>query len=274
MGFIRGGLLVTVSVLLFLVLLIGNVFLVVSNSLEYENVKTELVDVAEEMIKGQESVVSLIDDSYPAMVLYCNENSEFVLNVDEIDSVFVFPCEVVGNSSEAVIDYGINNFVDIVYYKEYDCDFMDCFGESEYPFFLVSEKSYDYWNGKFYLSLVISIILMVLILFLVEKKSNMFLITGSLIILSSLIFAKIDWAFSFFNNNYIFSFLNIFLKNSFSVFLKMFILGLIFLVIGIVMKFFGVGFKISKFFEKFQRNKKEISNSKKGAIVVAEDLNK
>ena len=58
MGVIRGGLLVIVSVLLFVSLLAGNLFLTMSWSLDYDNVKTELVSVVKELVEeegGKES---------------------------------------------------------------------------------------------------------------------------------------------------------------------------------------------------------------------------
>lgn len=266
MGVIRGGLLVIVSVLLFLGLLAGSIFLTLSWSLDYENVKTELVSVVKEIVE-EEGGLETVEQEFEFIESYCENESEYVFK--ERNYTFVIPCEVVGEGQEAVVDYSVSSLVEQIYYEEYECGFWDCFKEQ--PFFLVSAKAKDYWNSKFYLALIASIILIILSFFLVEKKTNLPFILGGLLILSALLFVKLDLLFSFFGEDFSKLF-SVFFSQSYSVFLKVLILGVIFLVVGIVLKFFKIGFKISNLFSKKDKKvseedvkdivKKEVGKSK------------
>ncbi|MBA7707240.1 hypothetical protein ES703_116109 [subsurface metagenome] len=165
MGAIRGVLLVFVSVLLFLVLLVGNTFLTLSLSLNYNNVKPELVStigifvgdgmsfIIEETVgKKVESIEDDLSDeinkNLEIMEEYCQNNSDYVFSYE--GNTFVIPCSVVSQGSEAIIEEGITNIVDDFYYAEYNCGFWDCFEKTGSPFFLISQKAKNYWNSKFY----------------------------------------------------------------------------------------------------------------------------
>jgi hypothetical protein len=261
MGFIRGVLLVIASVLLFLSFLVGNVFLTLSLSLDYDNVHPELVSVVRDMAEDKLNLEQEIEEKFESMELYCENDSEFVFSY-EPGQVFVIPCDIVSQGSDAVIEYGINSFVEEIYYKDYDCDFWDCLGETEIPFFLVSEKARDYWNNKFCFLLIVSVILIALMFFLVEQKSHLFFVVGSLLAISALPFMKINWALSFLDAPFL-QFFTIFFVKAYIVFLISFSLGILLLVIGLVLKLFEVGFKISGFFERFKKRTSEKKSSEK-----------
>jgi len=264
MGFIKGGLLVIVSVLFFISLLLMNSLLVVSLSLDYDNIKTELVPVVKDTLKENINVSSIIEfEKYPLMQQYCenlSETGEYVFNIEGY--TFVVQCSSLSNGAEAVVDSAIDNFVYEQYYKEYDCKFMDCFKEEKIPIFLVSEHSQNYFYGKFYYLLLSSLVLLALMFLLIEKKTNLPLIAGPLIILSSLLFAKLEslllWiieklASSPINVGDSFKFLNLIFVQSSKVFLIMLIIGIVVLAFGIILKFFAIGFKINEFFLKFSK---------------------
>ena len=119
MGIIRGGLLVIVSVLLFVVFLAGNVLWTLDRSLDYETIKPELVSTVKEVIDEQIDTDKMMNETYDAMEAYCIEgnNSEYVFS--EGGYTFEIPCEVVsGQGPDAVVDYAIGSFVEEVYSGE------------------------------------------------------------------------------------------------------------------------------------------------------------
>ncbi len=249
MGLIRGGLLVISLVLLFISLLLGNLFLTLSWSLNYDNVKVELASVSNEIIQKEMSVRETIVNNFKIIESYCQNNSDYVFAQEGY--IFDLPCSVVLQGQDAVISHVTDTFVEEIYYKEYDCDFWDCFKKTEQPFFLVSEKAKDYWYSKFYLALMSSVVLIVLSFFLIEKRTNLPLIVGSLLIISALPFLKINWLLSLFGDIF-YGLLSIFFSQAHSVFLYSLILGIFVILIGLVFKLFKVGFKISKLFSKKQ----------------------
>lgn len=289
MGAIRGVLLVIVSILLFLLFLAGNTFLTLSLSLDYDNVKPELVStmgafvedgmsfiieeaVGEKVESIEAGLSDEINKNLEIMEEYCQNNSDYVFSYGE--NTLVIPCSVVSQGSEAIIEEGITNIVDDFYYAEYNCGFWDCFEKTGSPFFLISEKAKDYWNSKFYLVLIASFVLIVLIFFLVEKKSNLFVVAGSLLIISALPFMKLNSFVGSLLNPFLSasgipsdmssSFLNIFsifFTKAYNVFLISVISGIVILSIGILLKLFGVGFTISNLFSRFQ--KKDVKKDKK-----------
>ena len=276
MGIIRGGLLVVVSVLLLLSFLVGNVFLTLSLSLDYDNVKSELVPIVKELVEDEMDLGQVIEEHYPFMEEYCENNTEYVFN--EQGYTMVIPCDVVLQGHDAVVIYSIDALVEEIYYKDYDCSFWDCLKETEQPFFLVSQKAHDYWLGKFYILLVFSIILIALIFFLVEQKTNLSILVGILLAISALPFMKLNWILSFISEESFLQFFTVFFAKSYVVFLISFILGLIIIALGVVLKFFVVGFKISDFFSKFSKkssNKKDNTISKKEVKeIMKEEISK
>jgi len=251
MGIIRGGLLVVISVLLFISFLAGNLFLTMDKSLEYDNVKAEILPVVRDIADEEMDITNVIEDNMETMEDYCLNNSDYVF--EESDYTFEVSCESVSKGSEAVVDEGTENLLEDIYYNDYDCGFISCFEEMEYPFFLVSEKFKNKFNNWFYVSLLISLALIVLVFILVESKSNFFIISGSLLIISALPFMKINWFLSS-KDNIISNFLIVFFSNSYSIFLSGLILGIVLLILGVISKFFGIGFKIHEFFSKFKKS--------------------
>ncbi len=118
MGFIRGGLVVIVSVLLFLSFLAGSLFLTMDLSLDYDTIRPELVSVVKDIYGYSADMNQAIEDRLPSMQTYCENNSEFVFS--EQGYTFAIPCNIVMQGSEAVSEEGVNSLVKDVYYKEYN----------------------------------------------------------------------------------------------------------------------------------------------------------
>lgn len=252
MGLIKRGLLVVVGVLLLLTFFATGVFYTISSSLEYDVVKPELKNVVQEVL-NERGFVKEINENLDIINLYCENNSEYVFSMENFEEDLVIPCSVVAGGLNTVVDYGVTDFVDNVYYGEYNCNFLDCISKGE-PYALVSQKSKDYFNSKFYLALIISLIFLCLMFFLVENKSNFFILSGLILIVSSLPLMKLKEVFGFFTEKIFLSVLTVYFTSAYLVFLKFIIFGLIFLSIGIILKFFGAGFKIADFFSKFRKN--------------------
>ncbi len=271
MGAIRGILLVFVCVFLFISLLLLNIFLTLSMSLDYKNVQAELGVVLNNILEGQ-NVTTIVEKNFYLMEFYCQSNpeSEYSLSYDGSGYDFEISCFVISQGSDAVVDYIVNDFVDEFYYKDYDCEFLDCMEKTGSPLFLVSEKAKNYWNSKFYFALLVSLGLIGFLFFLAEKKSNIFIIAGSLLMVVSLPFMKLDWALSLISGESLLGLLNVFLSESYTIFVISLVLGILLLGVGILFKIFKVGFKISDICSKFSKKGKKVSEEKNKQIVKKE----
>ncbi len=245
MGFIRGSLLIIISVLLFIILLLAGIFLTLSWSLKYENVQEELVSVAKELTDNKFDLIEEgfdlteeMDEAQRFMEEHCQNETSYVFSGGGY--TFVVPCDILEDIPEtpgALIEQGIETIVEEVYYGEYDCGFLDCFGKTELPLFLVSEKAKNYWQEKFYFTLIAFAVLVVLIFFLVEHKQNTPIVVGPILMLSSLPLLKLEKVIGGLVGDIGTSFVSIFIGKSGSVFLIMFILGLVVLGTGIALRF-------------------------------------
>ena len=271
MGIIRGGLLVVASVLLFTCFLVGGSLLVVSNSLEYENIQKELVPVVTEVIEEQIDISSVIDEKFPIMQEYCQNNSEYVFDAE--GQTFDVSCDSIEQGTDTIIQEVIEETVEEFYYTNYDCTFLNCFKENkEMPYFLVSEQTQNYFEGKFYFVLILSLIFVGIMFFLVETKTNLPILVGSLLVVSSLPFMKLDSIVGNFADKSLLQFFTFLFTQSYSVFIISLILGILLIALGIFLKFFGWGFKISELINKFRgksgSNQKEKTSQKPKKIDV------
>jgi hypothetical protein len=232
MGFIRGGLLTIVVVLLFLSLLAASMLLTLSLSLKYENIKPELTSVIRDSI--EEGIKEKgVEGDFVLMQEYCENNSVYPLT--EEDYSLEVPCETVDQGLDSVVEYLANALVDKAYYDDYDCDFWDCFELDEVPFFLISEKAKQYWSSKFYFALFASIVFASLTLLLVERKTTFPILLGTLMIVSALPLLKVDWLFILFGD-FASGMISVLFSQAMSVFWIMAIVGGVLVVLGIILK--------------------------------------
>ncbi|MGD9276833.1 MAG: hypothetical protein PVJ67_06705 [Candidatus Pacearchaeota archaeon] len=269
MGFIRGGLFVILSVLFFVSLLVANSLYTISSSLEYENLKGELVPVVKSTIEDQINLEEAINAALPLIELYCENNSDYVFNEGGV--TFAISCETVKSNPDLIVEDAIDNFVEETYYKDYNCKFLDCFKENDgMPFFLISENTKNYFQNKFYFMLPVLLVLLVGMFFLIEGKTNLPIVVGAEFIIASLPFLKMESFIGLFADKTILQFFSFLFTQSYHIFIISFILGIIILASGIVMKFFVVGFSIHNFFEKFKKKdgvvKKEVKTDIKKEI--------
>jgi hypothetical protein len=266
MGMIRGFFVVIVAVLLFFSLFAVNLFGILSSSLTYEKVQEKAEIVLEDILVDL-NVTSIIEQRYPVIVSFCQNNSEVVINSEYIFSdegiVFDIPCESALQGVDAVIDEGIKSVVHKIYYGNYSENATDYLNTpQDAPLFLISEKAHNVSSNIFYYSILASLILIGLLFLLTERKSNTFLLPGIFMVLSSLLFFKIKDVLSLFSDGIIFKFLGIFFSTSFPVSIRILILGILFILVAVFFKVFRIGFWISSLVEKF-KNKKPVQMQKK-----------
>ena len=234
MGFIRGGALFFAGVLLLISLLVGNTLLVLSTSLEYNNVREKLTPVIEEIVYGSINT-SQIEDSFNLMKTSCQQgNNQLTLGEDY---QFVISCEEINTlSAKEVLDQQIKKFMDDNYYKEYKCSFLKCFGENKMPFFLISKMSKDYIKSKYYYVLAFSILFAALTFLFIENKKNFPIIVGILLILSSLPFMKLNAFSSAVSGDYPSQIFSLFFEQARVIFWWMLIIGIVLVGIGIFLR--------------------------------------
>jgi len=273
MGVLRGFGLIIVSILLFLSLLSAGIFATLNYSLTYENVQPKIYTIANSIITEQIGTEKIVNQLTPFLEIYCQNNTEIVQNFEGY--TFVYPCTVIEQGYDSIINYTINYLIQDFYYKEYNCTFSECFQETSVPIFLVSEHAKDYWKSLFNKSIIAILILIALTILLIEKKTNTPILTGSLFVASSLIISQlknigtaiaklilspISAALSNESSKEIISqIVGIFFAESSKVFLWMFIAGIILIAIGIILKLTTLGIKIKNWIEKI-KSKKKIEN--------------
>ncbi|MDO8623694.1 MAG: hypothetical protein Q7R52_05605 [archaeon] len=247
-NFIKKSLLVILCIILLISFIAMNAFFVLSSSLEYKNIQSAVKPLLKEVIYGVDSTET--EKTFEKMKLYCNQNNtDYVIS--EEGRVISIPCqEILTGTPDTIVNLQIDKFIQSNYYKKYECNFWQCFKSEKTPFFLVSETSKNYFLGKFYLALIISLILIALIFFLVEFKRNALTITGILLIISSLPFAKLSTFAYLFTNKDIINILSMIFAQAYEIFM-------IALVLGIVLTGIGIGLTIWDSRKTSSKNKKQ-----------------
>lgn len=286
MGVLRGFGLVIVSILLFLSLLSAGIFATLNYSLTYENVQPKIYTIADSIITEQIGTEKIVNQLTPFLEIYCQNNTEIVQNFEGY--TFVYPCTVIEQGYDSIINYTINYLIQDFYYKDYNCTFVECFKETNVPLFLVSEHAKNYWKSLFNKSIIAILILIALTILLIEKKTNTPILTGSLFVASSLIISQlknigtaiaklilspISAALSNESSKEIISqIVGIFFAESSKVFLWMFIAGIILIAIGIILKLTTLGIKIKNWIEKI-KSKKKIENLEQNQKNIQKKVN-
>lgn len=291
MGLIKSGLFIIVAVLFLISLIIGNLFLTFSFSLEYNTLQNSISSVAENLItknnlqneeyfnnfkeyckehsefsydvngkemnipcktilEGKTNTSNYINENseidslnnYEYLEGYCKKDQSFVFEHENSGLVFNLSCNKALDNSSAFLNEIIKDTMKDIYYRNYNCEFAafnlfyDCVKKYNPPFFLVSEQMKDYWYGKFYTMLFISLVLFALMFLFAEKKSNWLIISGIIIFVSSLPFFKPE-LFLFFSASEYAEFVQAFLIRAKSV-------AFIFLISGLIIFLLGIGFRV------------------------------
>jgi len=275
MGFIKGGLLVIISVFLFIILFLGNVFFVLSLSLDYENVQEELGPVLQNLTEnklnitvGDFNLTEEMGEAFEFMREHCQNETAYVFARGGY--TFVLPCDLleeIDEDPQSLINQGMENIVEQIYYDDYDCEFWNCFQKTGLPLFLISEKAKNYWQDKFYFTLIAFAVMVILIFFLVEHKQNTLIIVGSILLLSSLPLLKLEKIIGSIIGNSYFAFIGVFFNKIDTVFWIVFFSGLIIIGAGIALRFLHRDFIKKKFSKKDVQKLIKKSDEKKNTEV-------
>ncbi len=253
MGVIRGIFVVILSSLLFLSLFSTVLFLNLSSALDYESLEKNSVSFVKEIVKNNTNFDEAISENLQFMEIYCNQSKNDSYSFSLLNYSLNVPCKE-NLSVDYILEEGIMDLEKEIYFKEYECGFIDCFEKEDLPFFLVSQKTYSLLNRYFYLSLLISLAIVLGLFFVLEKKSNLFILSGVLLIIPSLMFNYLSKIHSFFKEPIISQIIKILFINSSSISLKFIIFSITLIVLGIIFKIFKIGFLISNLFNKFKRD--------------------
>ncbi len=249
MGFIRGLLVVFISIVLILSVLASSIFFTISSSLDYKNVQGPEINALQPII-AQLNLVEIINSKSSYIVEYCKTNSDFVYNYQNY--TLHFPCQDANNTS-LILNDTINNFVSDSYHQHFDCGYWDCFEKYSPEAFLISEKSHDYWSNLFYIALAAAVVSGVALIFLFKKKYDLLFLLGVALILSAFLISGIGKLITSLANQLLSSFSSIFFSQINSVFWKLIIAGGILIIAGLVVELFRVGFKIYDMFSRFRK---------------------
>lgn len=237
MGFLRSFGVVILSILLTSCIIVAGIFFMISMSLNEGNVKDGLKGIFQQTLADEERL-DVTTEGYQQMLLYCGNNSEFLIS--EGDFSANVSCEAIKRGPDAVVDEYVDNSIEEIYYAEYDCNSIgDCVEMSSeknqgFPTYLVSKQFRDYCMGKFYLALLLIIVFLVLIFLLVEDKKKFFTIVGPLMIMASIPFFLVEKIAKIIVGEEIMSMAGLFLSKSMFVFMSILFFGIALLIVGIV----------------------------------------
>lgn len=260
MGAIKGIFVVLFSILLFLSLCSTIFFLNLSDALEYKSLQKNSVNFIKDIIKEKTDFDNILSENLQFMQVYCFQktNSSYSFNLGNY--TLDVPCKE-NLTVDYILEEGIKNLEEDIYFNEYNCSFIDCFKENELPLFLVSYKTYSFLYKYFYLSLILSFLLALGLFFLLEKKSNLLLLLGVLLIIPSFLSASLRKIPSFFHEPLISQVLNVLLSNSYFLSIKLIVFSVMLIVFWVIFKIFKLGILFSNFISKNKKAGKEETSS-------------
>lgn len=240
MGFVRGGLVFIVTSILLTSLLLGSVFLTLSLSLKYNNFQDEIVSSLTETSSFNINITEEVEADFEEFEDRCQNDTEIDLSQEGYE--IKIPCEVVDQGPEAVIEEGISDIVENSINEAYP----ENSGIGEFvKDFLFSDDASNSWKKFYYISLLISIILIVLMFFLIENKFNLPLSIGPLLIVSALPLIILNFSLPYLENSLL-SPITVLFSEAYTVFLIYIIAGVILVVLGIGFKVLKLGYNVSK----------------------------
>jgi len=269
MGVIRGLFLSGVCVLFVIILFIAGMFGVLGSSLKYDNVKEKSSEIIKKnFINENNSLV--IKQKNKILNNNCINSTDYTYYDRDLNQTFTIPCDIIKQKNSNIINYQIDLFIKKIYYEKYECKFWKCFKEEKKPFFLISEHAQKYWNSLFKLFLTISLFFAILIFLLLEGKINFPFLIGILILISSFgvyfmagfgdilfrwILSLAGLALDNLAGLDINLIIGLFFSEYKTIFLKGFVLCMIFVSIGIILKVSKIGLDIGGLFSKEESKK-------------------
>ncbi len=257
MGFIRGIFVTFFSIILFIALIFMNLTLIISLSLEHDTLQPALKSSVDTILSNRLSDGNIFsEEELREMDHYCSMDSEYIFSYENYS--FPIPCQIIEEGENSTLNYMTNHFIEVIYYEEYNCEFWQCVKSSSIPFVLISKKARDYWNENFMILLGLSLLIFALTFLISSDRPGRFIVGGVLIVFSALPFRSLDWVLIFVPDNFS-SIVSVFFTKAHSVFMTMLIIGILFIVFGILCKIFGWKMK----FHKDEEVKENVQKKKK-----------
>ncbi|MGA2130496.1 MAG: hypothetical protein ABSG05_02700 [Candidatus Pacearchaeota archaeon] len=209
MGFLRVLAIVLLSILLFVSLIASNTLFVLGTSLKYDNVKAGLYPLVQDLSGTSTGANNILPSAVTQNVnitqyaqsatdqakAFCQANPGYVYNYSSGGYSISIPCSSVNfsssNSAQQIINQSLDSIVSAFYYKQYNCSFTQCFSTVNPPTFLVSEMSQQYFMGKFYLAVIVTLLLIALLFWAAQRKANASIIIGTLLIASGIFVSQV-----------------------------------------------------------------------------------
>ena len=246
MGFFRGVGVFFISILLLLSLIVTNVLITASLSMKYDTLKSQISPVLSNITSGNTegilpSQLSDINTSSVNITQGIQEGLDVLKkNCQPGQASYAFDfngqsysvsCDLANETPETAVGKAGEQVFDQIYYKKYDCSFIQCIKTD--PQSIVSEQTYNYLKTRLYYAIFISLVLAMILFLLFGRNSNFTITFGALLILSALPMLRVESFFvSKFGNLVSFLF-KIFLSQSRKVFWGFVISGLVILCGGI-----------------------------------------
>lgn len=258
MGLIKGALVVLASTIFFLAVLSSAIFYTIGTSLDHAAVEGNAIDLAGKISSGL-NLTQELTSKMAVIKSTCRTAQNYLINYGQY--TFRVSCTDANKSISVMLNDTIKNFVNDLYYEEYNCNFLDCFSKYS-PTFLISAKSQNYLFRLLYFSLTALILSAAALFLLTNKKRYYPFVTGFFIILSALILLGLGNLLNSFSNNLVATVAGIFFSKAEYISTILFIAGSALLLVGLIIELYRVEFKIYKMFSKMEESAK-ISNLQK-----------
>jgi hypothetical protein len=197
MGAIKRVFLVFFSILLIISSFFTVLFFSLNQSMAYNNFENTSLKLINNYLINNNSLNSAINEETEFLKLYCEENpnnlslSELSYSFNFSDYKIKIPCDKI-NDTSLLINESIKSLVHQIYFKDYNCSFIDCFNKEQTPTFLASEKTYLLLRKTFFIFLIVSLSLLIFIFLLLKNKINLLLLSSIPIFISSFLFLKLS----------------------------------------------------------------------------------
>jgi hypothetical protein len=227
---------------LFLALLI--ITFIFYNITSYDTTKVIFTTVFKNILLENTSTQE-IEQLYSSISSYCKVNTNITLPIDNI----TLSCsEILNKDTDTFINLITEKFFEKFYYKNYECDFLECVKNIRYGedfAVLLSLKAHDFFDRFIRLLFITTIITGVVLFFLVETWGGRFKLFGFEFLSIGIFFFILPYLKDFLIKKIpkeittLENLLNIVSNQLYSILLIFFILGIIFVSGWILIKIFG-----------------------------------
>ncbi|MBS3094149.1 hypothetical protein J4474_00645 [Candidatus Pacearchaeota archaeon] len=245
MSFLKKSGLTLAIIILVVALIFAGIFLTLSFSLNKSNIQSNAVHFFDYLsTSGGDSPE--IQNITAGLILRCGagiSNISLPMDFLSIESIKL-PCSEVFKGNEQVLSFVSKSLINSIYDEKYDCSgLLNCIKVSQeknnFPSYLVSAQFQAYCYKEFALAFFFVLISLVTIFFLVEKKHNFGFLSGTVVLIVSVVFLLLKkFAVISAQKSGVGSIVNIFLFSSYKVFNIIFAIGLLLLIIGLVLKLY------------------------------------